>query len=203
MKKIALLFLFLFAGVSSLFAGEAAVKQAIINDVKLCAEGKLMESVKYHTKDYVNTDLDKGEKLYYNDILLMATALDGKHPEEFMLMLFRVQSGKAPTPEQDKELRKAAQSEQFKTAYPRLCDMINSVAEQACKHQLKTLKFIKVDVKGNLATAVTEYETLDIADKTLSKKIRKTTTHKLRKVNGIWMFYEQTVKKDKIIFRLK
>lgn len=197
MKKIALLFLFLFAGVTSLFAGEAAVKQAIINDIKLAIEGKLMESVKSHTKDYVNTDLDKGEKLSYNDILLMATALDGKHPEEFMLMMFRIQAGKAPTPEQERELRKAAQNEQIKTAYPRLCDMINSVAEQACKHQLKTLKFIKVDVKGNLATAVTEYEILDVADKTLSKKIRKTTTHKLRKVNGVWMFCEQTVKRIK------
>lgn len=197
MKKIALLFLFLFAGVTSLFAGEAAVKQAIINDIKLAIEGKLMESVKSHTKDYVNTDLDKGEKLSYNDILLMATALDGKHPEEFTLMMFRIQAGKAPTPEQERELRKAAQNEQFKTAYPRLCDMINSVAGQACKHQLNTLKFIKVDVKGNLATAVTEYEILDVADKTLSKKIRKTTTHKLRKVNGVWMFCEQTVKRIK------
>ena len=197
MKKIALLFLFLFAGVTSLFAGEAAVKQAIINDIKLAIEGKLMESVKSHTKDYVSTDLDKGVKLSYNDILLMATALDGKHPEEFMLMIFWAQSGKAPTPQQEQNLRKAAQSEQFKTAYPRLCDMINSIAKQACQLELKTLKFIKVDVKGNLATAVAEYETLDAADKTLSTKIRKTETYKLRKVNGIWMFYEHTAKRIK------
>ena len=197
MKKIALLFLFLFAGVTSLFAGEAAVKQAIINDIKLAIEGKLMESVKSHTKDYVSTDLDKGEKLSYNDILLMATALDGKHPEEFILMIFRAQSGKAPTPQQEQNLRKAAQSEQFKTAYPRLCDMINSIAKQAGQLELKSLKFIKVDVKGNLATAVIEYETLDAADKTLSTKIRKTATYKLRKVNGIWMFYEHTAKRIK------
>ena len=197
MKKIALLFVFLFAGVTSLFAGEAAVKQTIIRDIKLAVEGKLVESVKSHTKDYVCTDLDKGEKLSYNDILLMATALDGKHPEEFILMIFRAQSGKAPTPQQEQNLRKAAQSEQFKTAYPRLCDMINSIAKQAGQLELKSLKFIKVDVKGNLATAVTEYETLDAADKTLSTKIRKTATYKLRKVNGIWMFYEQTAKRIK------
>lgn len=199
MKKIALLFLFLFVGITSLFAGEAAVKQTIIRDIKLAVEEKLMESVKsYYTKDYVCTDLDKGEKLSYNDILLMATALDGKHPEEFMLMIFRAQSGKAPTPQQEQNLRKAAQSEQFKTtAYPRLCDMINSIAKQACQLELKTLKFIKVDVKGNLATAVIEYETLDAADKTLSTKIRKTATYKLRKVNGIWMFYEHTAKRIK------
>ena len=81
MKKIALLFLCLFAGVTSLFAGEAAVKQTIINELKLCAAGDIKATLKYYTKDFVVTDLDDGEKLSYREIELMATAMDGKHPD--------------------------------------------------------------------------------------------------------------------------
>ena len=197
MKKIALLFLCLFAGVTSLFAGEAAVKQTIINELKLCAAGDIKATLKYYTKDFVVTDLDDGEKLSYREIELMATAMDGKHPEEFVLVAFQIQSGKKPTPEQEKQLRAMAHSAQVKAEYPKLCKDFIAYTKKSSKIELKTLKFVKVDVKGNQATVVGEYETLDSEDRTMTKRIKKVATRKLRKVNGVWMFCEQTVKKIK------
>ena len=195
MKKLLLSLFTLILGLTSLLADEAAVKETIIRDIKLPIEGKFAETLKYYTPDIVSIDMDQNRKLYYKDILLMSKGMDGKHPEEFMLMVFKARSMKDPDPNQEKAIREYAKTEKFLLTYPRVCDMMTSYVKQACEIELKTMKFIKVEIKGDLATVVTEYESLEVAKKELNVTVKKTSTHKLRKVNGVWMFYERSSRK--------
>ena len=195
MKKVLLALFTLALCLSSLFANEAAVKQVIIDELKLCAAGDLKSALKYYSRNFVSINLDKGRKLYYHEMELMATSLDGKHPEEFMLMIVQIQTGKAPTAEQAKELKKMAQSEQIKAVYQKYCDEIMSLAIKTSKIELQTLKFMKVDVKGNNATVVKKYQTIDTANKSLTRKVWKQSTIKMHKVNGSWKIYESSMKK--------
>ena len=197
MKKLLYALFSLIFCLTSLFANEAAVKETIIRDIKFAADGKFAETLKYYTQDVVSINLDENRKLYYKDILLMTKAMDGNHPEEFILMVYKAQSDKDPDPKQEKTLRAYARTEQFQLGYPKLCDMMVSIVKQASEIELKTIKFIKVEIKGNLATVITEYESLDVTKKELNTTNRKTSTCKLRKVNGVWMFYERSSKKVK------
>ena len=194
MKKLLLTLFTLTLSLTSLFANEAAVKETIIRDIKFVVDGKIAETLKYYTPDIVSIDFDTGRKLYYNDMLLMSKGMDGKHPEEFIIMLYKAQSNKDPDPNQEKALREYAKSGQFLLAYPKLCDMMESIIKQACEIELKTIKFVKVEINGDRATVVVEYESLDVTKKELNVTNRKTATHKLRKVKGVWMFYERSSK---------
>ena len=195
MKKLLLTLFTLTLSLTSLFANEAAVKETISRDIKLAIDGKFAETLRYYTPDIVSIDMDQKRKLYYKDILLMSKGMDGKHPEEFMLMVFKARSMKDPDPKQEKAIRAYARTEQFQLAYPRLCDMMTSFVKQASEIELKTMKFIKVEIRGDLATVVVEYESLEVAKKELNVTIKRTSTHKLRKVNGVWKFYERSSKK--------
>ena len=195
MKKLLLALFTLTLSLSSLFANESAVKETIIRDIKFAIHGNFADPLKYYTQDIVDIDLDVNRKLYYKDILLMSKALDGKHPEEFLFMLYKAQSMKDPDPNQEKAIREYAKSEQFLLTYPRLCDMMKSIIKQASEIELRTIKFVKVEIKGDLATVIVEYESLEVAKKELNVTSRKTSTHKLRKVNGVWKFYERSSKK--------
>ena len=130
-------------------------------------------------------------------MLLMVKALDGKHPEEFIIMVYKARNKIDPDPEAEKSLREYARKEQFRLAYPKLCNMMLPLMKKAGEIELKSIKFIKVEINNNLATVVTEYETLDTAKPEQGITIRKTETAKLRKVNGVWKFYERATKKLK------
>ena len=197
MKKLLLTLFILSLSLTSLYANESAVKQTIIRDIKLSAECKFTEALQYYTKDTVSIDIDQNRKLYYKDMLLMAKAMDGKHPEEFIIMVYNARHMKDPDPNEEKTLREYARTEQFRIAYPKLCGLMLPIMKKAGEIELKSIKFIKVEIKNNLATVVAEYESPDVAKSALNVMVRKTTTAKLRKENGVWKFYERTTKKRK------
>ena len=195
MKKVLLALFTLALCFSSLFANEAAVKQIILRNAKLTSEGKLEGILSNYTKDYIEIDLDSDEKISYNDMQLIGKALDGKHPEEFMIIAFEMENERKPNAEEMKELRAMINNDEFKKEYSNICKQMIEMTKKSGALQLKTMKFITVSVKGSNAVAVIEYEDYDVTDARMKKVIKKSETLKLRKVNGVWMFCGASVKK--------
>ena len=195
MKKVLLALFTLALCLSSLFANEAAVKQLILRNAKLTSEGKLEKILSLYTKDYIEIDLGSDEKISYNDMQLIGKALDGKHPEEFMIIAFEMENERKPNAEEMKELRAMINNDEFKKEYSNICKQMIEMTKKSGALQLKTMKFITVSVKGSNAVAVIEYEDYDVTDARMKKVIKKSETLKLRKVNGVWMFCGASVKK--------
>ena len=195
MKKVLLALFTLALCFSSLFANEAAVKQAIIRNIKQMSQGKFAESLSSYTTDFVGIDLDKNEKTYYKDEVLAAKAMDGNHPLEFMVVVYRIENGKEPNAQELKALRAMTQTAEFKKEYSNICKYIVDRAKKLGELELKTIKFISVKVDGNTAIAITEYKAYDSSDTDLKSIVQKRQTIKLRKVNGVWKFYETATKK--------
>ena len=190
-KLIALLSLVLLMSVS--FADENGIKQTIVQVNQLMMDGKIADIQKYYTKDYSSVSRNNN-KMTSKDLQDLVLLLDGKHPELFMTFLFKAQAKRDPSPEEKKELKTAAQSDQIKLIYPVFCEKMMSVMKNTAKLEHDSLKIIKIEVNGTQATAVYEYETLDANDLILSKKIKVTSTSKFRKENGIWKFAESQQK---------
>ena len=195
MKKILLTLFALTLSLTSIFANEAAVKEAIIRNAKLQSEGKTMDVLNYYTSDYVEVDLDGNTKINYNEAAFMVKALDGKHPEEFMIWMSRMEDGKDPDAQEMKNLRVFIQTAEFKKSYSHICNQVIATAKKLGELELKTIKFVNVEVKGNDAIAVVEYKVYDPADTDWKTTFTKRDTIKLRKVNGVWMYYESASKK--------
>ena len=195
MKKVLLALFTLILCLSSLFANEAAVKQLILRNAKLTSEGKLEKILSLYTKDYIEIDLGSDEKISYNDMQLIGKALDGKHPEEFMIIAFEMENERKPNAEEMKALREMIDNDEFKKEYSNICKQMIEMTKKSGALQLKTMKFITVSVKGSNAVAVIEYEDYDVTDARMKKVIKKSETLKLRKVNGIWMFCGASSKK--------
>ena len=197
MKKI-LLMLVAVMCLSSLFAKDAAaVKQTVIRDLELQRDGKFLEALNNYTKDAVVINLDTNRRVKYEDLHLSAVAIDGKHPEELIMFIFKAQNKRNPTPEEAEQLKQRAKTEQFLLAYPMLCNTLKSAVMKSGEINLKTLKFINVKVTANQATASYDYEDLNIGN-LLSETIEKfTAAVKFRKENGSWKITELTYKKKK------
>ena len=195
MKKVLLALFTLALCFSSLFANEAAVKQIILRNAKLTSEGKLEGILSLYTKDFIEIDLDSDEKISYNDMQLIGKALDGKHPEEFMIIAFEMENERKPNAEEMKALRAMINNDEFKEEYSNICKQMIEITKKSGALQLKTMKFITVSVKGSNAVAVIEYEDYDVTDAKMKKVIKKSETLKLRKVNGVWMFCGASSKK--------
>ena len=195
MKKVLLALFTLALCFSSLFANEAAVKQTIIRNIKQMTQGQFAESLNNYTTDFVEIDLDKNEKMYYNDVVMAVKAMDGNHPVEFMAWMYKLENGKEPNAQELKELRAMTQTAEFKKEYSNICKSIIAHAKKFGELELATIKFLDVKVKGNTAIAVTEYKTYDSEDAEMKTIIKERQTSKLRKVNGVWKFYETSSKK--------
>ena len=183
MKKLLVAIFAAVLGVASLFAGDAEdVKGVILKDMELGAQGDFMAMLALRTPDYV----ESGEHgtFSYEHFKWSVLMLDGRHPEEFVLTLWAISTRGTqakPTEEQMAKIRELAANPEFlKTYQEAFPDMVAAIkADQAL--QLKTTKFVSVDVDGDSATVVGEYDT------NASGAVKhKTATVTLRKVDGAW-----------------
>ena len=195
MKKVLLALFTLAFCFSSLFANEAAVKQAILRDAKFASEGRFIECVKYHTKDFVATESGFSTKVTYEDSVIMAKMMDGKHPLEFLFFVFKMQTNRYPNAQEAQRLREQTKNAQILQEYKKLVTAVGTLEKRSQALRMKTMKFKTVQVKGNNAVAVIDYTCLDSNDQSMKKTVRKTEVIKLRKVNGTWMFTSQASKK--------
>ena len=195
MKKVLLALFTLALCFSSLFANEAAVKQAILRDAKFASEGRFIECVKYHTKDFVATESSYSTKVTYEDSVIMAKMMDGKHPLEFLFFVFKMQMRRYPNAQEAEKLRAQTKNAQILQEYKNFVTAIGTLEKRSQALRMKTMKFKTVQVKGNNAVAVIDYTCLDSNDQSMKKTVRKTEVIKLRKVNGTWMFTSVASKK--------
>ena len=138
MKKVLLALFTLALCFSSLFANEASVKQAILRDAKFASEGRFIECVKYHTKDFVATESGYSTKVTYEDSVIMAKMMDGKHPLEFLFFVFKMQMRRYPNAQEAEKLRAQTKNAQILQEYKNFADgnlmltiLVNTVSYNA------------------------------------------------------------------------
>ena len=189
MKKTVAMLVMLAAAM--LCAGEAEnVKAVVVKDWQLAAQGKFAESLALRTPDFV--EIDETGTFTYEQSRWLSLALDGEHPEEFLLTLLAGKSHgafKAPTAEQMARIREEARKPEFLQGYKRLVPQLLASLKADQELQLKTLKFVSITVDGDAATAVIEYDS-----DTSGSVEHRIYTVTLRKVDGNWKICKGVVK---------
>lgn len=183
MKKFFAVVLTAVLGISALFAGDVEdVKAVLVKDMELGAQGKFIEMLALRTPDYV--EVDKHGTFNYEHFKWSILMLDGEHPEEFVLTVWALHTRGTearPTAEQMAKIRELAGNPEFVKSYRESIPKIVSGLKDDQALQLKTTKFVSVDIDGDTATAVAEYDT-----KSPNGVTHKIGTAILRKVNGAW-----------------
>lgn len=163
----------------------ADIKAVILKDAEFLVKGDFAEKLALYAPDYVQIHPD-GTSCNYEFIKWSLVAFDGKHPEEFMLAWATMEhNGVMPSAELRAEIRKAARDPGFIKRYEAICPAFFSAAQTKVALRLKTQKFVSVQVDGDQATVVIEYDTKDE-----NGAVRhEMATCSLRRVNGKWIFY--------------
>ena len=183
MKKFFAILLVALFGAMPLFADDVAdVKEVIRKDYEMGMNFDLSGVLALRTPDYQGT-LPDGTLINYEMAKLMCVALDGKHPEEFLLFTLMAQ-GVTPTEEMKAKIRENAKSPELVKEYETMViPMMRVLQKIGMGLVLKTMKFVSVDVNGDNATVV--YESLTIDKNADIRDATGTTT--LRRVNGAWL----------------
>ena len=193
MKKLfAAVFAFLL-GASSLFAGDVEdVKAVVLKDWQLASQGKFADLLTQRTADYVEVN---GERIFpYEHIRWTVLALDGKHPEEFILMMLVAQSrgNLKLTPDMRAKISEAARSPEFIESYKNGIGKMAAMLQTDAAFQLETLKLIDIKVDGDAATVVCEFDS-----KASGSVVHKIETVSLRKVDGAWKICKAVIENKK------
>ena len=191
MKKFFIVLLVAVFGAVPLFAGDVAdVKAVIVKNLELDANGDFVGSWAFYAPDYQETGSD-GVTTNYEQLQWMTLALDGKHPVEFVRLLYMVRNnGAMPPREELPRIDRLAHTPDCLEIYSKVLPTLVAEQKADASLALKTLEFVSVRVDGNKAVAIVEYDSKD--EKTGVK--RTIETFSLRKVNGKWMFYRSVVK---------
>ena len=114
MKKFFAVLLVALCGAVPLFADDVAdVKATMINSLELAVKGDLAGALALYAPDYLETTSD-GKTIDYKQIQRLVLALDGKHPEEFLLIAVSDElNGAEPTAEMMQRLREVANNPEF------------------------------------------------------------------------------------------
>ena len=192
MKKFLAVLLVVLSGAFALFADDVAdVKAVIVKDLELSAKGDFAGAFAFYAPDHRETDPD-GDTLSYEMCKLMILSLDGKHPEEFMLLAAIAKNkGAMPPPETMPMIRQAARDPEVIKKYKEFISEVIADTKAAAALQIKTLEFVSVKVDGGLAVAVIEYDSKD--DET-GKVRREIETISLRRTGGAWLIYRSVSK---------
>lgn len=190
MKKFFFALLVAMCGAMPLFADDVAeVKTVIVKDLELGTKGDFAGKLALYAPDYVQMDSD-GTSCNYEVIRWLMLSLDGKHPEEFLLVCETMDNNNVmPSAAVRAEICKAARDPELIKRYETICPALFSDAKAKVALKLKTLKFVNVQVDGDKATVVIEYDI-----KKNGAVRREMATSFLRRVNGKWIFY-RTVRK--------
>ena len=150
MKKLFVLIFALAVGAVSLCAGDVEdVKECLIKDMALGAQGDFITTLTLRTPDYV--EVNEHGTFNYEQSKWAILMLDGRHPEEFVLTVWAISTRGAeakPSEEQMAKIRELAANREFlKSYHDSIPDLVAAVkADQEL--QLKTKKFVSVDVDG-------------------------------------------------------
>ncbi|MBP5530923.1 MAG: hypothetical protein J6Y54_02690 [Lentisphaeria bacterium] len=185
MKKFFAALLVALFGAVPLFADDVAdVKAVIVKDLELGVKGDFAGAFALYAPDFQEIDSD-GMKFNYEQTKWLVLSLDGKHPEEFLLLYATYENkGAVLQAEATASLRQVARDPEFVKKYEEVTPQIVAAMKAAAALNLKTLEFVSVKVDGDRAVAVTEHDRT--AENTGAIK-RKIDTITLRNVDGRWM----------------
>ena len=192
MKKFFVSLLFVLCAAVSLLADDVAdVKAVIVKDCELTLKGDFAGALALLAPDFKGTDTD-GMTINYEQCKWMSLALDGKHPEEFMLIVSTYENnGAMLSAGQIAQLRQAARTPEFIAQYEEANRGVPAKLKDLAALRLKTLEFVSVKVDGDKAVAVVEYDDMHIKSGAVTREI---DTISLRKVDGVWFFYRIVTK---------
>lgn len=187
MKKLFVTLLIVLCGAVSLYADDVAdVKAVIVRDCEFAAKGDFHSVIARWTPDYRETSW--AGTFGYAQTKRLIISLDGKHPVEYLTTLVMLRNGAEPTPDMAEKIRQAAQRPEFFERYQDEVKQMADVLKRTAALELKTLKFVNVEVDGDKATAVLIYRQA-VLDANVCEIVS------LRKIDGEWWIARRVLKK--------
>ena len=185
MKKFFAVLLVALCGAVSLFAGDAEdVKAVIIRDCELAAKGDFLGAAARWTPDY--REISPEGTMNYAQAKRALVAMDGKHPEEFLMTISLMRRGVEPNSDFAEGARLLAQDREFLEKYQVTAKQMTDMIKASAALELKTLKFVSVETDGGNATAVLTYQHVTGGQR------QETVT--LRKIDGEWRIARRVIK---------
>ena len=191
MKKFLAALLVALCGFVSLFADDVAdVKAVIVKDCELAAKGDFLAAAEQWTPDY--QEVNPEVTLSYAQVKRSFLALDGKHPGEFLITCFIHESrGREPNPQEMEEIRKELRDPECAKAYPIMAKQFAEKLKRSAARELETMKFVRVKVDGDRATAVLTYQ-----QAVGHREIPARETLSLRKIDGAWRISRRVIEAE-------
>ena len=192
MKKFLAVLLVALFGAVPLFADDVAdVKAVIVKDCELAAKGDFLGAAARWTPDY--QEVNPEVTLSYAQVKRSFLALDGKHPEEFLITSFihDESRGREPNQQDMEEIRKELRDPEFAEAYPTEAKQFAEQLKRSAARQLETMKFVSVKVDGDRATVILTYQ-----QAMGRREIPARETLSLRKIDGAWRIARRIIDKD-------
>lgn len=191
MKKFLVALLFALCGAAPLFAADVAdVEAVIVKDCELAAKGDFLGAAARWTSDYQEVNPDG--TFSHAQVKRSFLALDGKHPEEFLITWFMYHSGgREPNPREMEEIREDLRDPECAKVYPAMAKQFAEQLKRSAARQLETMKFVSVKVDGDRATAILTYR-----QAMGGREIPARETLSLRKIDGTWRIARRVIEID-------
>ena len=174
-------------GVSSLFAGDVEdVKAVIYRKHELQERHDFKALPALYSRDYMEINV-RGESFDFVMLKLLCIAMDGRHPEEFLQFIaMSERGGQLPFPETMLKISQMALDPEVVREYRTVLARLLAYGDRESAAWRKTVKFVRFEIKGDLATVVEEYDGYDPDSGAPKHKIG---TLVLRRENGVWRYF--------------
>ena len=174
-------------GAVSLFAGDVEdVKAVIDRDYELQERHDFRALPALYSRDYMQIDA-RGQSFDFVMLKLICIAMDGRHPEEFLQYVEMLKNdGQLPSPEAMAQISQMALDPAVIRLYKAALVKILAYCDKELAARRKSVKFVRFEVRGDLATVVEQYDGYDPES---GAPKRKTVTVVLRRENGVWRYF--------------
>ena len=190
MKKLFAALLVALCGAVSLCADDIAdVKAVIFKNNELQARHDFKALPALYSRRYRQIDAAGGECCDYVMLKLLIVAMDGRHPEEFLqFMAMQANGGRLPSPETMARISQMASDPKVVREYRAALVKLLAYSDKEAAAWRKTVRFVRCEVRGDLATVVEEYDGYD-PESGAAK--HKSVTVVLRRENGVWRYFRE------------
>ena len=187
MKKLLAAIFVSVCGFFPLFADDVAdVKAVIYRNHELQERHDFKALPALYSRDYMQINA-RSKCLDYVMVKLHCIFMDGKHPEEFLQFMTMLQNGgRLPDQEAMFKIGQWATAPEFIRAYRSASARALAYGDKELAAWRKSVKFVRFEIKDDLATVVEEYDGYDPES---GAPKHKTVTLVLRRENGDWRYF--------------
>ena len=189
MKKFIVTLLVTLVGAVSLYADDVADVKAVIFKNNELQERRAFKALPaLYSRDYLQINT-RCESFDYVMLKLFLISLDGRHPEEFLqFMAMQANGGRLPSPETMARISQMASDPKVVREYRAALVKLLAYSDKELAAWRKTVRFVRCEVRGDLATVVEEYDGYDPESGAAKHKI---VTVVLRRENGVWRYFRE------------